>query len=141
MIFWQAFMRGDGPVAQSPLVAAIEQQLVTLFSSEAPLTLIAKQYREVQRSNLCFGLDNLQSVSSQMDSASFARQLEHWIKLYEPRLSAVNVEVRPKDERRNRIEFSVQAQVVSEGQTHELQFSSRMNLTSQLAELEENSFV
>jgi type VI secretion system lysozyme-like protein len=123
------------------LIAAIEYQLAALLSCEAPLRPIAKQYREVAHSNMCFGLDNFQSASGHMDSESFARQMGYWIKLFEPRLQNIKVEVHPRDEKHNQITFSIQAELVSEGEMHELNFNSKMNLSSQKTELEEDSFV
>jgi predicted component of type VI protein secretion system len=142
MIFWQTFMRGtEGSTSAPDLIVAIEYQLAALLSCEAPLRPIAKQYREVRRSNMCFGLDNFQSASGHMDSESFAHQMGYWIKLFEPRLKNINVEVHPRDQKRNQITFSVQADLVSEGEIHELNFNSQMNLSSQKTELEEDSFV
>jgi len=142
MIFWQAFMRdAETPSSAPDLIAAIEYQLAALLSCEAPLRHIAKQYKEVRQSNMCFGLDNFQSASGHMDSESFARQMGYWIKLFEPRLKNIKVAVQPRDEKRNQIGFSVQAELVSEGEVHELNFNSKMNLSSQKAELEEDSFV
>lgn len=142
MIFWRTFLRDEEQVDKaSDIVSAIEYQLQVLLSSEAPLRFTPKQYQHVRQSNLCFGLDNFQSVSGQMDSMSFARQIEYWIKLFEPRLQAVTVEMQPRNELRNQIGFSVQAQLLDEGRLHELAFNSHINLTSQQAELEEQGFV
>jgi type VI secretion system lysozyme-like protein len=142
MSFWQTFIHGsESPRSAPDLLAAIEYQMAALLSCEAPLRSVAKQYREVRQSNMCFGLDNFQSASGHMDSESFARQMGYWIKLFEPRLKNVKVEVHPRDEKRNQIAFSVQAELVSEGEVHELNFNSKMNLSSQKAELEEDSFV
>lgn len=142
MIFWQAFMKESSSHSQtSDLIAAIEFHLSTMLSSEAPLVQVAKQYRHVKQSNLCFGLDNFQSVSGQMDDASFAHQVEFWIKQYERRLENIIVEMEPRDGKHNQINFSVQAQLTIEGRAQELAFSSQLNLTSQQAELEEQSFV
>ncbi len=142
MNFWQAFLceePGSQNVAEQ--VAAVQYQLRTLLSCEAPLVKIAPQFKQVQSSNLCFGLNNFQVLSNQMDPASFARQLEHWISLYEPRLSMVNVQVQKRDEQHNRINFTVEALLCTDSGLHELTFATSIDLSKQQASLEEQEFV
>ena len=142
MNFWQAFLC-DEPVAKGVAeeVAAVQFQLATLFSCEAPLVKVAAQFKQVQGSNLCFGLNDFQALSNQMDPATFAHQIEYWIKLYEPRLSMIHVEVLDRDENHNRINFSVEAQLITDRGLQELTFDSNIDLSKQQAQLQEQEFV
>lgn len=142
MIFWKAFIKDeDQKDSSADIVNAVEHQLSVLFSSEAPLRVVKSQFVHARKSNLCFGLDNFQTLSGHIDPTSFARQVEYWIKLYEPRLENINVEVFTRDEMNNRINFSIEAQLRSSTGVHDLTFSSNINLTNQKAQIEEQDFV
>ncbi|MCJ8340200.1 MAG: type VI secretion system baseplate subunit TssE [Pseudomonadales bacterium] len=142
MNFWQAFLSDQSrPQGVAEQVAAVQYQLCALFSSEAPLVKVAPQFKQVQSSNLCFGLNDFQTLSNQTDPAVFARQVEHWIKSFEPRLTMINVEVLDRDEQHNRISFSVEAQLLTDRGSQELTFDSSIDLSKQQAQLQEQEFV
>ncbi|GAL33778.1 hypothetical protein JCM19240_2474 [Vibrio maritimus] len=95
MMFWKTFVKKGGTLGESTeqsrnkkhgddLLDAIHYQLTTLLNSEAPMRLVSSSYPEVQRSLYCFGLDNSQSLSSQIDHDQFSRALERMIKAFEP---------------------------------------------------------
>jgi len=142
MVFWKTFLARE-PVGNGheALVAAVRYQLTRLLESEAPLTLLPPRLAQVERSNMRFGLDCLQSISSQMDRDRFARQLEGWIKSFEPRLSDVRVEVYERDEANNAINFSLVARLKTERGTHALVFDSNMSLIDQKVDMEGQDLV
>lgn len=142
MNFWQAFMCADKTVnGPSALVSSIQYQLQVMLSAEAPLYVVKHQYRQVKQSSLCFGLDSFNAVSSQMDALDFARQVEDWIQVFEPNLSDVSVEVSTKTTQRNQICLTVHAHLINGDRFEELAFNSNINLSTQLADIKEESFV
>lgn len=142
MIFWQAFL-ADKPSRdqEEALVASVEYQLERLLNSEAPLMSLDSRYKEVEASNLRFGLDSLQTISSQMDNDQFARKLENWVKAFEPRLSDVSVEVHERDEHKNRVSFSLLARLVTDRGTHALMFDSSIDVAGQKVAMEGQQIV
>ena len=142
MAFWKTFLAARVPDnAHEALVSAVEYQLSCLLNSEAPLMSLPAKLQEVEKSNLRFGLDNLHSISSLMDKEAFSRQVEKWVMAFEPRLSAVTVEVYQRDAQRNRISFSLLAQLKTERGLHTLTFDSSINLTDQRVEIEGQDLV
>ena len=142
MVFWQTFLARE-PVGNEheALVASVRYQLTRLLESEAPLTQLPAKLTQVERSNMRFGLDCLQSVSSQMDKDKFARRLESWIKAFEPRLSEVRVEVYERGEASNTINFSLLARLKTERGSHALVFDSHMNLSDHRVDMEGQDLV
>ncbi|MBY4677081.1 type VI secretion system baseplate subunit TssE [Marinobacterium arenosum] len=142
MVFWNTFL-AEAPVADEheALVASVRYQLSRLLESEAPLTTLPAKLAQVERSNMRFGLDCLQSISSQMDKDQFARQLESWIKSFEPRLVDVSVEVYERDETNNAINFSLLARLKTDRGLHALVFDSNMNLADQKVDMEGQDLV
>ncbi|GGB82425.1 hypothetical protein GCM10011352_05310 [Marinobacterium zhoushanense] len=142
MVFWQTFL-ADEPVADQyeALVASVRYQLKQLLESEAPLTTLPAKLAQVERSNMRFGLDCLQSISSRMDKDQFARQLESWIKAFEPRLSDVRVEVYERDETNNAINFSLVARLKTDRGQHALVFDSNLSLVDQKVDIEGQDLV
>lgn len=142
MIFWKTFLaEQDKEDDVDSLIAAVEYQLTQLLSSEAPLMEISSRFKEVDASNLRFGLDNLQSISSQMNRDEFAGQVEKWVKAFEPRLAEVSVEVYERDEQRNRINFSLVARLKTQTGSRALMFDSNINLADQKVEVEGQDLV
>lgn len=104
MIFWQTFVnRSENKPYSDELLSSIHYQLTTLLNSEAPMRRIPDSFPQVQRSLLGIGLDNSQSLSSQIDNDQFSRSIEKMIKAFEPRLADVSVYVQesaPQKKRR-----------------------------------------
>lgn len=142
MVFWQTFL-ARAPVGNEheALVESVRYQLSRLLESEAPLTRLPAKLTQVERSNMRFGLDCLQSIGSQMDKDKFARQLESWIKAFEPRLSDVRVEVYERDESNNAINFSLLARLKTERGLHALVFDSHLSLTDLKVDMEGQDLV
>ena len=141
MMFWKTFLNQDGDQIGDDLLASVRAQLTHLLNSEAPLYPIANVFRETLHSNFRYGLDSLHTVSSQMDQDQFARQLEGWIRTFEPRLTNVAVEVVEGDASRNVITFSVMAKVKTDTGEHALLFDSSLNLGDQKVQMEGQEIV
>ncbi|MGR5284120.1 type VI secretion system baseplate subunit TssE [Vibrio maritimus] len=152
MMFWKTFVKKGGTYVDSTehsrnkkhgddLLDAIHYQLTTLLNSEAPMRLISSSYPEVQRSLYCFGLDNSQSLSSQIDHDQFSRALERMIKAFEPRLSEVSVFVQEGDQSKNAVCFSIMAKVETAKGEHVFLFDSNISLSNQSATMEGQEIV
>ncbi|WP_191601247.1 type VI secretion system baseplate subunit TssE [Marinomonas algicola] len=135
MIFWNAFLR-DEQSRGDDVLESIRYQLSTLLNSEAPMMTFAKGFKEVEASNIRFGLDSSYSISSQMDKDQFARSVESWVRSFEPRLSEVSVFVEESDPLKNVICFSLMAKVKTANGNHVFLFDSNISLSDQVANLE-----
>ena len=84
MSFWKTFVKKSNTSSdRDDLLESIHYQLTTLLNSEAPMRLIPSVYSETQKSIYCFGLDNSQSQSSQIEKDQFSRALERLIQSFE----------------------------------------------------------
>jgi len=135
MIFWKTFLREEQNRGDDVL-ESIRYQLSTLLNSEAPMISFSKGFKEVESSNVRFGLDSGYSISSQMNKDQFARSVETWVKSFEPRLSDVSVFVEESDPRKNVICFSLMAKVKTVNGNHVFLFDSNISLSDQVAKLE-----
>ncbi|MFC6670682.1 type VI secretion system baseplate subunit TssE [Marinobacterium aestuariivivens] len=142
MLFWKTFL-ADEDVGDDhdALVASVRHQLGCLLESEAPLCTLPNRLPEVARSNLRFGLDCLQSLSSQMEPDRFAHQLEAWVRAFEPRLTEVRVEVYERDELNNAVSFSLLAKLKTDRGPQALVFDSRLNLRDLRVRMETQDLV
>ncbi|PSW21400.1 type VI secretion system baseplate subunit TssE [Photobacterium sanctipauli] len=142
MSFWGTFIAQrdteSGRVISSDeaLLESIRYQLTALLNSEAPMRTLPKQFKEVQLSNFCFGLDAAYSVSSQVNKDQFSRSLEKWVSTFEPRLSEVSVVVNETDPSKNVMKFSLMARVNVRNGEHVFLFDSSISLSSQTAKME-----
>lgn len=152
MMFWKTFVKKPNPKttgsvgspnanAGDELLDAIHYQLTALLNSEAPMRLVSNSFPETQRSLYCFGLDNSQSLSSQVDQDQFSRSLERMIKAFEPRLSEVSVFVQEGDKSKNAICFSIMAKVETVNGEHVFLFDSNISLSSQSTTMEGQEIV
>lgn len=142
MLFWKAFLASEESLdAVEERIAAIRYQMTRFLESEAPLVAWSERLKHVECSNMRFGLDCIQSISSQMDKTRFSRQLEGWLKAFEPRLSNIRVEAYEHDEGSNLINFSVLAHLNTEQGRHALVFDSNISLANQKADVGEQEFV
>lgn len=135
MIFWNTFLKHEEEVGDE-LLGAIRYQLTALLNSEAPMMGLPKGFREVEISNMRFGLDSAYSISSQMDKDQFARSVEHWVRAFEPRLDEVSVFIEESDPRKNMICFSLMAKIKTPNGNHVFLFDSNISLSDQVAKLE-----
>jgi type VI secretion system protein ImpF len=137
MSFWKTFVKKSKSTSErDDLLDSIHYQLTTLLNSEAPMRLIPSVYTETQRSIYCFGLDNSQSQSSQVEQDQFSRALERLIRSFEPRLSDVSVFVQEGDQTKNAICFSIMAKVDTPAGEHVFLFDSNISLSNQQATME-----
>ncbi|MGR5095687.1 type VI secretion system baseplate subunit TssE [Vibrio maritimus] len=152
MMFWKTFVKQTGSnrtasgninseKSGDDLLDAIHYQLTTLLNSEAPMRLVSNSFPEVQRSLYCFGLDNSQSLSSQIDHDQFSRALERMIKAFEPRLSEVSVFVQESDQSKNAVCFSIMAKIETAKGEHVFLFDSNISLSNQSATMEGQEIV
>jgi len=137
MSFWKTFVKKSNTSSdRDDLLESIHYQLTTLLNSEAPMRLIPSVYSETQKSIYCFGLDNSQSQSSQIEKDQFSRALERLIQSFEPRLSEVSVFVQEGDQTKNAICFSIMAKVNTLAGEHVFLFDSNLSLSNQQATME-----
>ncbi len=142
MSFWNAFLNKEqGTERSDELVRSVEYQLCALFGSEAPLMPVSHRFKQVRQSNFCYGLESIQSISSQMDKDEFTRYVRKLVQAFEPRLSQVSVEVFERDETRNRINFSLTAQLNTHQGTRIVEFDSNISLADQGTEIEGQDIV
>lgn len=134
MSFWSTFIHPE-PV-QDELLESIRYQLNVLMNSEAPMRKLPDGYQEIAKSNYCFGLDSIYSISSQVNKDQFARSLEKLVRAFEPRLSAVSVVIEESDPSQNIINFSLMAKVETEQGSHTFLFDSNISLMNQVAKME-----
>ncbi len=135
MIFWKTFLRDEASVGEDYL-ESIRFQLSTLLNSEAPMISFSKGFKEVEASNMRFGLDSGYSISSQMNKDQFSRSVESWVRSFEPRLSDVSVFIEESDPGKNVICFSLMAKVKTANGNHVFLFDSNISLSDQVAKLE-----
>lgn len=134
MSFWSTFIHQE-PV-QDELLESIRYQLNVLLNSEAPMRKLPDGYAEIAKSNYCFGLDSIYSISSQVDKDQFARSLEKLVRAFEPRLSDVSIVIEESDPTSNVIHFSLMAKVESGQTSHTFLFDSNISLLNQVAKME-----
>ncbi|UJF17204.1 type VI secretion system baseplate subunit TssE [Vibrio sp. SS-MA-C1-2] len=140
MNFGQVFLNRQGQQKQETL-ESIRYQLTVLLNSEAPMVTIPTHYTETLLSNFCFGLDNLHTISSQIDHQLFARSIERLVMKFESRLSSVSVLVKESDGVSNLLVFSLMANVIVDGQEHTFLFDSNISLSNHLAKIEGQEIV
>ncbi len=145
MIFWRAFLSKknyDDP--REELIESVRYHLVRLLESEAPLVSLSPKLVECEKSSFRFGIENIQSISSQMDMEQFSSQIENWVKVFEPRLSEVITEVFERDDESNSIDFSLTVRLnddrITNEKERELAFDSRISLAHQQISMEEQDF-
>lgn len=147
MMFWKTFVKkpkaanASVETGSDDLLEAIRYQLTTLLNSEAPMRLVSNAFPQVQHSLYCFGLDNSQSLSSQVDHDQFSRALERMVQAFEPRLSEVSVFVQENDHSKNAVCFSIMAKVETPKGEHVFLFDSNISLSNQLATMEGQEIV
>ena len=145
MIFWRAFLAKktyDDP--RQELIESVRYHLTRLLETEAPLVALSPKLVECETSSFRFGIENIQTISSQMDKDQFANQVENWIKTFEPRLSDVVTEVFERNDDSNAIDFSLSVRLnderIENEKERELSFESRLSLAHQQISMEEQDF-
>ena len=145
MIFWRAFLSKktfDDP--REELIESVRYHLMRLLESEAPLVVLSPKLVECGTSSFRFGIENIQSISSLMNKEQFSSQVEHWIKVFEPRISDVITEVFERDDESNAIDFSLTVRLnddrITNEKERELAFNSQISLAHQQVSMEEQDF-
>lgn len=142
MSFWQSFLaEQDYADEHQALLDSVQHQLTCLLESEAPLLALGERLPELESSNLRYGVDCLQSISSQINKDQLASKLAAWIRAFEPRLQSVSVEVFDRKAQSNSIEFSLVATLQAGDTKHSLVFDSNISLANQKVDLEGQDIV
>ncbi|WP_341661444.1 type VI secretion system baseplate subunit TssE [Vibrio sp.] len=139
MGFWKAFIDSKGS-SQTEEVEDIKYHLTKLLESESSLLSIDDRFIELQRSNLRFGIEDVQLLSASLDQAQLAIRLESYIRYFEPRLSQVMVELLERNESENALVFNIVAKANTSRGEQELIFDSKISLNDLTTIMTEDSY-
>ncbi|CAM3630189.1 type VI secretion system baseplate subunit TssE [Vibrio aquimaris] len=139
MGFWKAFIDSKGST-QTEEVEDIKYHLTKLLESESPLLSIDDRFIELHRSNLRFGIEDVQLLSASLDQAQLAIRLESYIRHFEPRLSQVIVELLERNETENALVFNIIASANTSRGEQELIFDSKISLNDLTTIMTEDSY-
>ncbi|GLT17778.1 hypothetical protein GCM10007938_15560 [Vibrio zhanjiangensis] len=139
MGFWSAFIDSRNS-AQNEEVEDIKYHLTKLLESESSLLNIDDRFIEIQRSNLRFGIEDVQLLSASLDQAQLAIRLESYIRHFEPRLSRVMVELLERNETENALVFNIIAKAKTSKGEQELVFDSKISLNDLTTVMTEDSY-
>lgn len=139
MGFWSAFIDSRNS-AQNEEVEDIKYHLTKLLESESSLLNIDDRFVEIQRSNLRFGIEDVQLLSASLDQAQLAIRLESYIRHFEPRLSRVMVELLERNETENALVFNIIAKAKTSKGEQELVFDSKISLNDLTTVMTEDSY-
>ncbi|MBW3696951.1 type VI secretion system baseplate subunit TssE [Vibrio sp. T187] len=139
MSFWETFVSDSKPY-QDAEVEDIKFHLTKLLEAEASLLDIDDRLVEVNRSNLKFGIEDIQLLSATLERTQLAVRIETWIKSFEPRLSQIMIELNDRKEGDNSLSFNIIAKVKTLHGEQELIFDSKIALNDLATSLEEDSY-
>ncbi|NOH70022.1 type VI secretion system baseplate subunit TssE [Vibrio pectenicida] len=139
MGFWKAFIETKG-YAQKEEIDDIKYHLIKLFESESPLLNIDDRFIQLQRSNLRFGIEDVQLLSASLDQAQLSIRLESYIRHFEPRLSQVMVELLERNDNENALVFNIIARANTSKGEQELIFDSKISLNDLTTIMMEDSY-
>lgn len=140
MSFWKTFVSDDSKPYQDTEVEDIKFHLTKLLEAEASLLDIDARLVEVNRSNLKFGIEDIQLLSATLERTQLAVRIENWIKSFEPRLSHIMIELNERKEGDNSLSFNIIAKVKTQHGEQELVFDSKIALSDLATSLEEDSY-
>ena len=139
MSFWNTFISDSKPY-QDAEVEDIKFHLTKLLEAEASLIDVDDRLLEVIRSNLKFGIEDIQLLSATLERTQLAVRIESWIKSFEPRLNQISVELNERKEGDNSLSFNIIAKVKTSHGEQELIFDSKIALNDLATSLEEDSY-
>lgn len=139
MSFWNTFISDSKPY-QDAEVEDIKFHLTKLLEAEASLIDVDDRLLEVNRSNLKFGIEDIQLLSATLERTQLAVRIESWIKSFEPRLNQISVELNERKEGDNSLSFNIIAKVKTSHGEQELIFDSKIALNDLATSLEEDSY-
>ncbi|MFB9215344.1 type VI secretion system baseplate subunit TssE [Vibrio sinaloensis] len=140
MSFWQTFIQRHDDNSNNAEIDDIKYHLTKLLESEASLTEIDDRFTELQRSNLRFGIEDVQLLSASLDQTQLSLRLESYIKHFEPRLKNVMVELAERKESENSIAFNIIAKANTSQGEKELIFDSKISLNDLKALMAEDNY-
>ena len=139
MGFWKAFIESKG-YAQKEEIDDIKYHLIKLLESESPLLNIDDRFIQLQRSNLRFGIEDVQLLSASLDQAQLSIRIESYIRHFEPRLSQVMVELLERNDSENALVFNIIARANTSKGEQELIFDSKISLNDLTTIMMEDSY-
>ncbi|MCF7505453.1 GPW/gp25 family protein [Vibrio sp. L3-7] len=139
MSFWKTFISDSKPYKDAE-VEDIKFHLTKLLEAEASLTDIDNRLVEVNRSNLKFGIEDIQLLSATLEKTQLTLRIETWIKSFEPRLHDISVELGERKEGDNSLSFNIIAKVKTSYGEQDLIFDSKIALSDLTTSLEEDNY-
>ncbi len=139
MSFWDTFLSQSDTQSNSE-INDVKYHLTKLFEAEASLTEIDSRLTEVNRSTLRFGIEDVQLLSASLDQTQLALKIESWIKIFEPRLTQLSVELLERKPGENCVSFSINATMKTQYGEKELIFDSKIALNDLSITLDEDSY-
>ncbi|WGS59353.1 GPW/gp25 family protein [Vibrio lentus] len=139
MSFWKTFISDSKPYKDAE-IEDIKFHLTKLLEAEASLTDIDKRLVEVNRSNLKFGIEDIQLLSATLEKTQLTLRIETWIKSFEPRLHDISVELGERKEGDNSLSFNIIAKVKTSYGEQDLIFDSKIALSDLTTSLEEDNY-
>ncbi|MGD8112165.1 type VI secretion system baseplate subunit TssE [Vibrio sp. TRT 21S02] len=139
MSFWRTFV-AQSSITRDAEIDDIKYNLTKLFESEAPLMDIDDRLSQTLKSNLRFGIEDIQLLSANLDQTQLSMRIADWIKHFEPRLSSVMVELIERKENENALAFHIIAQANTQNGKKELIFDSKISLSDLTTSMEEDSY-
>ena len=139
MSFWKTFISDSKPY-QDAEIKDIKFHLTKLLEAEASLTDIDNRLIEVNRSNLKFGIEDIQLLSATLEKTQLTLRIETWIKSFEPRLHNISVELGERKEGDNSLSFNIIAKVKTSHGEQDLIFDSKIALSDLTTSLEEDNY-
>ncbi|PML53491.1 GPW/gp25 family protein [Vibrio lentus] len=139
MSFWKTFISDSKPYKDAD-IEDIKFHLTKLLEAEASLTDIDNRLVEVNRSNLKFGIEDIQLLSATLEKTQLTLRIETWIKSFEPRLHDISVELGERKEGDNSLSFNIIAKVKTSYGEQDLIFDSKIALSDLTTSLEEDNY-
>ncbi|MDN2667793.1 GPW/gp25 family protein [Vibrio sp. 14N.309.X.WAT.E.F5] len=139
MSFWTTFISDSKPYKDAE-IEDIKFHLTKLLEAEASLTDIDNRLVEVNRSNLKFGIEDIQLLSATLEKTQLTLRIETWIKSFEPRLHDISVELGERKEGDNSLSFNIIAKVKTSYGEQDLIFDSKIALNDLTTSLEEDNY-
>ncbi|MCB5358748.1 lysozyme [Vibrio lentus] len=139
MSFWKTFISDSKPYKDAE-IEDIKFHLTKLLEAEASLTDIDNRLVEVNRSNLKFGIEDIQLLSATLEKTQLTLRIETWIKSFEPRLHDISVELGERKEGDNSLSFNIIAKVKTSYGEQDLIFDSKIALSDLTTSLEEDNY-
>jgi len=114
------------------LVSAVRRDVATLLNSRQTHQGLCDDYPQCARSLLAFGLPDPPSMEAHTSTQreAIARQIEHVVRQFEPRLSGVRISLlEPFDEREQAVHYLIEAQL-QVGSGPDIAFEVILDLTT-----------